>query len=142
MATPKDNDARKFWRLAKQRLTEAKQVLQIQLWALAEYVGGYAVECSLKALVLGVTPENERPKAGEATIEWMKTEFGHELDNLRRHLSARGARMPSDVAREFLFVATWNPQQRYEPGPGDPKRAERFIRAADSVVKWADGRTA
>lgn len=141
MGTPTDIDARKFARVAKQRLEEAKTIQQkAQLPAAAEYLGGYAVECALKALLIVVTPRSERPRPGEATIDWLKNDFGHDLEELRRGLVRQRTLMPSFVAREFAFVATWDPQLRYEPGPGDPDRTERFLSAASAVLKWADER--
>lgn len=139
MGIPRDI-ARKFSRVAKQRLEEAKTVRRAQLPAAAEYLGGYAVECILKALVIVVTPTSERPPSGEATIDWLKKDFGHDLEDLRKGLVKQHTIMPPQVAREFAFVATWDPQLRYELGPGDPDRAERFLEAASAVIKWADER--
>jgi len=141
VALPRDIDARKYSRVAKQRLDEAKLILdKLELFAAAEYMGGYAVECILKALVLTVTPPSQRPPAGEKTVEWLKNEFGHDLSALRRWAAARGAQMPRDIADGFVFVATWDPQSRYELGPGSLESADRFLTAAASIVKWADSR--
>ena len=141
MGTPTDKDARKFARVAKQRLEEARTIHEkLHLSAAAEYLGGYAVECILKSLLLWVTPPQERSATGESAIEWLKNEFGHDLAMMRFALDRRGTRMPADVARQFVFVLTWDPQMRYEPGPGNPERAERFLAAAGTVVTWADGR--
>jgi hypothetical protein len=141
LAIPLDIDARKFVRVARQRLDEAKTIhAKLQLWSAAEYLGGYAVECALKALILIETPISERPASGSMTIEWLKREFGHDLHSLRIALARRGAQMPRAVADEFLFVSTWNPQLRYEPEPGDPEKSERFLLAAGQVLRWADQR--
>jgi hypothetical protein len=141
MGMPTDKDARKFARVAKQRLEEARTIhAKVHLSAAAEYLGGYAVECVLKALLLVVTPPQERSDSGQSAIEWLKKEFGHDLALLRFGLDQRGTRMPANVAKQFVFVSTWDPQSRYEPGPGDPERAERFLAAAGAIVAWADGR--
>jgi hypothetical protein len=43
MATPYDIDARKFARVAKQRLDEAKSIHEVlELWAASEYLGATA----------------------------------------------------------------------------------------------------
>lgn len=39
-------------KVAKQRLTTAETLLREKLTLDAQYIGGYAVECSLKALIL------------------------------------------------------------------------------------------
>ena len=141
MGSPKQIDARRYSRVAKQRLDEADLILQrLELWAVAQYVGGYAVECMLKALVIEVTPQNRRPPAGDDMLAWMKKDFGHDLNALRAYAGRRGARMPRDVSSDFVFVSTWDPQSRYEPGPGNAAEASRFLRAAKSVLKWADRR--
>ena len=141
MATPRDIDARKFRRVAVQRLEEAELIAEkLELWSAAEYLGGYAIECALKALVILVTPVGKRPAAGEKTTEWLKKAYGHNLNLIRRDLSKHGARMPSSVATDFLYVSTWDPQSRYEPGPGDPDSTGRFLMAARSVLEWAEGR--
>ena len=141
MMLPHDSDARKFARVAVRRLSEAKIIQsRLQLSAAAQYLGGYAVECILKALVVVTTPRNRRPASGEPTMTWLKKEFGHDLHRLRRHLARFGHSMPPDVAREFLFVGSWDPQLRYDPGPGDPDECERFLLAAQRIVQWADER--
>lgn len=142
MGVPKrDKDARKFARVAKQRLEEAQVIHEnLRLWAAAQYLGGYAVECILKALVLVTTPSNKRQPSGEKTVNWLKREFGHDLDKLRSHLDRHGIRMSRDIAREFVFVSIWDTRLRYEPGPGDPDKTARFLSAAEAVLKWADKR--
>jgi hypothetical protein len=53
MPLPQDLNARKYYRVAKQRLAEAELILvKLQLAAAAQYLAGYAVECTLKALLL------------------------------------------------------------------------------------------
>jgi hypothetical protein len=64
MSQPQDIDARKYWRVALQRIDWAKVILRkAQLPAAARDVAGYAVECILKALLLTVTPRSgDRPR--------------------------------------------------------------------------------
>src|SRR4051794_10616300 len=53
--------SRDFQRAAAQRLTAAETLLRGKVTLDAQYVGGYTVECSLKALILEFTPKNDRP---------------------------------------------------------------------------------
>jgi hypothetical protein len=100
MGMPTDKDARKFARVAKQRLEEARTIhAKVHLSAAAEYLGGYAVECVLKALLLVVTPPQERSDSGESAIDWLKKDFAHDLALLRFALDQRGTRMPANVAK-------------------------------------------
>ena len=142
MALPKDIDARKFYRVANKRLYEARLILdKLELYAASEYLGGYAVECILKALVLTVTPASQRPPAGDRTIDWLKTEFGHGLDALRRWVVARGARR----CRATLPIRSCSsPPGTLSRGTNSArgvwKDAERFLSAAASIVRWANDR--
>jgi len=46
--------------------------------------------------------------------------------------------MPKDIAGNFVFVSTWDPQTRYEPGEADPEDVERFLSSAEALLKWID----
>jgi hypothetical protein len=55
--TPRD-----FLRVAAQRLSAAEEIARTTRRTLeAQYIGGYSVECSLKALILEKTAEVGRP---------------------------------------------------------------------------------
>ena len=122
-----------------QRLDEARLILdRLTLYAAAQYLGGYAVECMLKALVISRATAGERSRSSQDTIAWIKDEFGHDLNKLRKEASRRGAQLPPSEAKEFLFLSTWDPQSRYDPTPGNARDAERFLADAEKIVKWAD----
>ena len=141
MTLPPNIDARRFARVAKRRLDEAKVIhARLDLHAAAQYLGGYAIECILKALVLHRTPPSKRPRSAEETDQWMKKRFGHDLNRLRIFLDGKGEHMPLDIARQFLFVSTWDPQMRYDPGPGKPEITRQFLLATEAVVQWASER--
>ena len=55
--TPRD-----FLKVAAQRLTTAETLLREKLTLDAQYLGGYTVECSLKALILHRTPDPDKPE--------------------------------------------------------------------------------
>jgi hypothetical protein len=70
--TPRD-----FLKVALQRLSAAEEIMEsLRLTLEAQYIGGYSVECSLKALILEKTPELERPAMLDRLNSW-------------RHLSSR-----------------------------------------------------
>src|SRR5947207_14616116 len=52
--------SRDFQRAALQRLTTAEALLGLRLNLDAQYLGGYTVECSLKALILEQTPPADK----------------------------------------------------------------------------------
>ena len=60
--------SRDFQKVAGQWLTTAETLLRERLTLAAQYVGGYTVECSLKAMILDRTPDAEQPdKLGRLT---------------------------------------------------------------------------
>ena len=52
--------SRDFQRAAAQRLNAAETLLREKLTLDAQYLSGYAVECSLKALILELTPDSSK----------------------------------------------------------------------------------
>lgn len=144
MRTTNNPDVQKYARVAKQRLDEAKLINdRLQLWSAAQYLAGYSVECMLKALILVNTPRSKRPAPGRDTINWMKESFGHDLNKLHAGLRSRRVKIPAAVLGELVFLGSdaeskWSPEDRYEPGPGNPKEAARFLKAVEAVVRWAD----
>ena len=52
--------SRDFQKAAAQRLTAAEALHREKLTLDAQYLGGYAVECSLKALILELTPPADK----------------------------------------------------------------------------------
>lgn len=136
MALPQDPDARRYYRVAVQRLQESELILRkLGLAHAAIYLSGYAVECILKAVILVRTPLRARP----SKMEELKKAFGHNLAQLRREMAARGAAPPRQIARELVYVSTWSEQMRYDPAERSVSDAERFVSAARAIVEWGDG---
>jgi HEPN domain-containing protein len=135
---PQDIDARRYYRVAIQRLEEADLILtKLSLAHAAIYLSGYAVECILKALVVVRTPLRERPAILKALKEDRR--FGRNLAGLRDGAVARGAIPPREIGGHLVYVSTWSEQMRYDPAERDLADAERFVRAARAIFRWADG---
>jgi len=52
-------------------------------------------------------------------------------------------RWPSRVAEileAFTLVSTWTTDMRYLPGRQKMNEAEAFLAAAETIIRWADGR--
>src|SRR5690606_15979110 len=62
MAIPADINARRYYRVAYQRLDDGQALLEINRPRAAIYLTGYAVECMMKALLLTSTPAAGRPQ--------------------------------------------------------------------------------
>jgi hypothetical protein len=71
--------SRDFQKAASQRLTTAKFLLDSKYTLDAMYITGYAIECSLKALILARTPAAVFPVQFEALTKGAKM---HNFENL------------------------------------------------------------
>jgi hypothetical protein len=137
MGTPLDMDARRYYRVAYQRLEDGSLMLEkLDRRKGAVYLTGYAVECIFKALILTATPRNDRL----GVLRLFHGAIAHDLLWLRNLLKERHVPMPLHVAKELAYVAGWSVDLRYEPGDGDREDAQRFIASARLIVNWADGR--
>jgi hypothetical protein len=136
MAMPADINARRYYRVAFQRLDDGAALLGISRPRAAIYLTGYAVECILKALLLVSTPVGERA----AVLATFRGAIAHNIEWLRDRLVQRIGRLPIVENRQISLVSSWSVDLRYEPGPGDREDAEAFLASAESILAWADGR--
>ncbi len=133
---PTPDCAKRFYRVAAQRLPEARWVLTASDGAyttLAVYVGGYAVECALKAVLLARTPKTRHARVKDD----FRGKVGHNFDSLRAHLVACGVTIPVEVSRQLAKVNWWTTDLRYEPSRLNFATAEAFLSAAEVVVEWS-----
>jgi hypothetical protein len=136
MAIPADINARRYYRVAYQRLDDGAALLGISRPRAAIYLTGYAVECILKALLLMSSPAGERPEV----LATFRGAVAHNIEWLRDRLVQRIGRLPVGENRQVSLVSSWSTDLRYEPGPGDVDDARAFLAAAESVLTWANGR--
>ena len=136
MAIPADIDARRYYRVAYQRLDDGMALLGISRPRAAIYLTGYAVECILKALLLVSTPAGERPDV----LATFRGAIAHNIGWLRDRLIPRIGRLPAGENRQVSLLSTWDTDLRYEPGPGDVDDAKAFLTAAELILTWANGR--
>jgi HEPN domain-containing protein len=107
------NDRALFQQLAKLRLDEAKLLARERQFSGAYYVAGYAIECSLKALIAAQFRENEIPD--KRLVDKIYT---HDLAAL---LSLAGLEKPLETDRQndleldrrWSIVKNWSEQARY-----------------------------
>jgi hypothetical protein len=139
-------EVRRFWRAATQHLRVARRLAgfgnQQILWSEeafhAIYIGGYAVECGLKALYLSRMPVRRH----RATVEKRFRELGHNLEGLYHSLNSQfGTKMTPDVLRQFrtYILATWSVGNRYNPGQARRRMAIEFLDAVETVLTWIEG---
>ena len=138
MAVPQSKEARRYYRVALQRLEDGRLLFdRLQRFPAAIYLAGYAVECILKALILSNTP---LPRQQEV-VQGFREPRGHNILNLFEHLRQRGAAaVPSAIANDLAYTSTWSVDLRYNPGEGDEAEAKAFLAAVKRLVDFFDRR--
>lgn len=132
MPPPADPDARRFYQAALQRRADARASVAARRTTVAVYLGGYVVECVLKALILTHTSRGRRADV----LASFRGTLAHNFGWLRaRYRQAGGADFGGSVQRAFSGVALWNPNLRYEPGVLSAAVAADFLAAVEVI--WA-----
>lgn len=127
--------SRDFQKAAAQRLTTAETLLRVGITLDAQYLGGYTVECSLKALILELTAPADRPDMLRKITAGAKM---HRPDILLGELRDRGVALPLDLARRMRRFE-WTTDLRYETGRRDTGETTAFLRTAKTLLDWVEG---
>lgn len=129
--TPRD-----FLRVALQRLTAAEQIMgSLGLTLEAQYIAGYAVECSLKSLILEKTSIADRPSVLELLTHGAS---GHRPEVLLARLRELGVELTVDLARRMRRF-DWTTELRYETGRKDTGETNGMLRTARAIFNWVEG---
>jgi hypothetical protein len=129
-----------FRRAAWQRLEEATFLLERGSYFTASvYLGGYAVECILKALILANDPPSVDPEVTvkESVAAGAKS---HKTDYLKAQLQRRQVSIPSRVNTCLLQVNWWETDLRYSVKRLSRQSAMAFLDTTREIVQWANGR--
>jgi hypothetical protein len=131
--------ARDFLKAALQRLTTAEAIFEILRINLeAQYIGGYAVECALKALIMERTAEADRPDTLHSLTHGAAA---HRPEVLLGRLRDLGVFLtPQLAARMRRF--DWTTALRYETGRLDTGETKALLRTAKMVYDWVEGQIA
>ena len=128
-----------FQKLAKNRLKDAKALLQAKRFDAAYYLAGYAIECALKACIARKTNKYDFPP-NRKTIDQF---YSHDLRDL---ISAAGLTLEFESKLKennsfqlfWTVVKNWNEKSRYETHT--QKDAEDIYRAisnkTNGVLRW------
>jgi hypothetical protein len=128
--TPRD-----FLKVALQRLTAAEDINEsLRLTLEAQYVGGYAVECALKALILQNTPLADRPQTLEQLTHGAAY---HRPEVLLDRLRERGIVLTVDLAKRMRRF-DWTTYLRYETGRKDTGETNGLLRTARAIYNWVE----
>jgi HEPN domain-containing protein len=128
-------DARQFLQAAEQRFSTAEFLLDSGRTLDAFYLGGYSIECVLKALILDATEESERESVFERISSGAQM---HYHESLAPFLKERGKPVPLELVRGLRrFV--WHTSLRYESGRRPRSEVRGFLKVAVNVINWARG---
>lgn len=127
--------SRDFQKAAAQRLTTAETLLREKLTLDAQYIGGYTVECSLKALILDRTPEADKPDKLRRITSGASM---HRPDVLLGELRNLGVALPLVLAKRMRRF-DWTTDLRYETGRRDTGETVAFLNTAKAIYEWVEG---
>jgi hypothetical protein len=127
--------SRDFQKVAGQRLTTAGFLLRGKLTLDAQYLGGYSVECSLKALILHLTPSPDKPAKLKQITSGARM---HRPDVLLGELRDMGIALPLEIAKRMRRF-DWTIDLRYETGRRDTGETIAFLNTAKAVYNWVEG---
>ena len=137
MAIPTDPDARLFYRAAEQRREDAAVLSDAGRHAGAVYLGGYVVECLLKALIVSTVRAADRPQV----VASFRGAHAHSYDwLLARYRQAGGPMLSVPITLAVRTVDQWTVSLRYDPSSVPADDAAAFAQAVDDVRAWANGR--
>jgi hypothetical protein len=128
--------SRDFLKVALQRLTAAEDIMQVlRLTLEAQYIGGYAIECSLKALILERSPESDR-----SALLYQLTHGAsyHRAELLLGLLRDRGVYLTKELAKRMRRF-DWTTDLRYETGRKDTGETNGLLRTAREIYEWVKG---
>lgn len=126
--------SRDFQKVAGQRLTTAETLLREKLTLDAQYFGGYTVECSLKALIMHLTAEPDKPDKLKRITAGAKM---HRSDVLLGELRDLGVSLPLEIAKRMRRF-DWTTDLRYETGRRDTGETIAFLRTAKAIYDWVE----
>lgn len=128
--------ARDFLKVALQRLTAAEEIMEtLRLSLKAQYIAGYSVECSLKALILERTPEVDRPDVLDRLTHGATY---HRAEVLLDRLREQGVFLTVDLAKRMRRF-DWTTDLRYETGRKDTGETNGLLRPAIAIYEWVEG---
>lgn len=136
MSLDANPDARAYSVPARQRLDDARVLVENGRTNGSIFLAGFAVECLLKALILVNSTPRERPRL----LERLKAEFGHNLDALRREAARRGVHLGPAERAAFVPLNSWNNNIRYEARVQSLQAGRAVLAAAEVLFQWAEGR--
>jgi hypothetical protein len=138
VAVPQDAIARKYYRAAVERLADADTIFDVtERMTASVYLGGYAVEFILKALIVSSVKPDDRVAVA---LEFRGAK-AHSYEWLRERYTERGGSpLPAEVTAAFVAVGTWGVELRYNPVKISRAQARQFLSNVKLIFSWAERR--
>ena len=126
--------SRDFQKVAAHLFTAAETLLQESLTLDAQYIGGYTVECALKALILQLTPDPIKPTTLSRITSGARM---HRPDILIGELRVLGVGLPPPIVKRMRRF-DWTTELRYEIGRKDTGETIAVLKTAKLVYHWVE----
>ena len=126
--------SREFQKAASQRFTGAEALQRVRLNLDAQYLGGYTVECSLKALILDRTADPDKPAK---LLRISSSSAMHRPEVLLGELRDLGLALPTVIGGRMKRFR-WTTDLRYETGRGDVGETAAFLKTAKLIFDWVE----
>ena len=128
--------------VSRQRLADAKILLNASRWRGAMYMAGYAVECLLKTKLMQIYDCNNLGELEDllrqrSILPAHRTVFTHQLEDLLR-LTPGYSRLMRNPEMLSLFnkVNQWTPNWRYISKLTNRREATEFITSIERFIRW------
>jgi hypothetical protein len=143
---PVDPNPREFKRAAFARLAVAEYLLvppkssempiAPKFYLEAIYLGGYAVECAMKAMILERTVKSKRRERFKAISGGA---IYHQFDILERVLRIQNVQIPEVVLQSIRIITPqWTTDLRYAGAIVPKAEAVDFLKHARQIVEWVE----
>lgn len=126
--------SRDFLKAAAQRLTAAETLLRKKMTLDAQYLGGYTVECSLKALILYLAPDADKL---EKLDKITRGKTMHRPEVLLGEIRDSGITLPAEIAKRMRRF-DWVTDLRYESGRRDTGETKALLKTAKMIYEWVE----
>lgn len=127
--------SRDFMKVAAQRLTTAEFLFENRYTLDAQYLAGYTVECSLKALIIEKTAASDRKTRLQKICSGASM---HKPETLMAILRVLGIKLSRTLARRFRQF-DWSTDLRYETGRRKTGETRGLLRTARETYIWVKG---
>ena len=127
-----------FQELQKRFVAGARELEKTEQYDLAYYLGGYATECAIKAIICKSIPASTFPPRNPAS-----THYIHKIETLLGTANLQEA-LELEISKDnglkvaFQIVKDWIPDSRYELSKMTRKDCQEFLDSVEVFIKWLE----